>query len=150
MSIHISVRAIICDNDELFLCSNSGNHLPCWCLPGGGLEKGETILDGIKRELLEEFGVIAEIGELLYIRELLNLDEDLNQIEFYFMVNNPKIFRSIDMSKAITAHEIEDYTFITIDKLNEYIVKPDILFKLMLELKNNNYIQSTKYIGNVK
>jgi len=150
MSIHISVRAIICDNDELFLCSNVGNHLPCWCLPGGGLEKGETLPDGMKRELLEEFGVIAEIGELLYIRELLDLDRDLNQIEFYFMINNPKVFRSIDMSKAVTAYEIADYTFIAIDKLNEYIVKPEILFKLMTELKKNNYIQSTKYIGNVK
>ena len=104
----------------------------------------------MKRELLEEFGVIAEIGELLYIRELLDIDRNLNQIEFYFMINNPKVFRSIDMSKAATAYEIADYTFISIDKLNEYIVKPEILFELMTELKKNNYIQSTKYIGNVK
>ena len=150
MSIHISVRAIICYNDELFLCSNAGNHLPCWCLPGGGLEKGETLPEGMKRELLEEFGVTAEVGELLYIRELLDFDKNLNQIEFYFMINNPEAFRSIDMSKAITAYEIESYTFIDIDKLYEYNVKPEILSEIMPELKKNDYVQHIKYIGNVK
>ena len=84
------------------------------------------------------------------VRELLALDKNLNQIEFYFMINNPRVFRSIDMSKAATAYEIEDYTFIAIDKLNEYTVKPEILFELMTKLKKSNYIQSTKYIGNVK
>lgn len=148
MNIRISIRAIICDNDEIFLCSNAANKPSCWCLPGGRLEENETLPEGLSRELFEEFGVQAEIGELLYVRELL--DERNNHIEFLFMVNNPQVFRNIDMSKASTSYEIEDYSFIEIDKINKYTVKPEILYTLMQELKNSGYVQSTKYIGNVK
>lgn len=148
MSIRISVRAIICDNDEIFLCSNVANKPSCWCLPGGRLEENETLPSGLKRELFEEFGVHVEVGNLLYIRELL--DKNNNCVEFFFMINNPKIFRTVDMEKASTAYEIEKFSFFKINKLSHINVKPEILSELMHELKNNNYIQPIQYIGNVK
>ena len=33
---------------------------PGWLLPGGGVERGETIFDSAKREIREEAGIIAE------------------------------------------------------------------------------------------
>src|SRR6185295_1254621 len=33
---------------------------PGWLLPGGGVERGETILDSTKRGVREEAGIIAE------------------------------------------------------------------------------------------
>ena len=33
---------------------------PGWLLPGGGVERGETIFDSAKREVREEAGIIAE------------------------------------------------------------------------------------------
>ncbi len=38
-------------------------------LPGGGQQHGETLVEAVRRECLEEIGAEVEVGPLLYIRE---------------------------------------------------------------------------------
>ncbi|WP_420175403.1 NUDIX hydrolase [Luteococcus sp. OSA5] len=45
-----------------------GGHTPAWTCPGGGIEFGETIPQGIARELQEETGYQVEVGRLLGVR----------------------------------------------------------------------------------
>ena len=35
-----------------------------WVFPGGQVEVGETVIDAVKREIMEETGVSIEVGEL--------------------------------------------------------------------------------------
>ncbi len=42
-----------------------------WSLPGGRLEAGEYLADGLRREVLEETGLEVEIGELVGIFEVV-------------------------------------------------------------------------------
>jgi 8-oxo-dGTP diphosphatase len=48
--------------------------LPVWVLPGGGLDAGETPLDGVKREVEEESGckveIIRQVAEYLPVNNL--------------------------------------------------------------------------------
>lgn len=55
----LGVRAVVLDaQGHVFLVRHS--YAPGWLLPGGGVERGETIFDAVKRELEEEGGLIVE------------------------------------------------------------------------------------------
>ena len=62
-----TVKAIIFHEGKMLLINNG-------LLPGGGVETGETILDALKRELLEEIGATVEnvkpIGTVVQYRDL--------------------------------------------------------------------------------
>lgn len=49
-----------------------------YVFPGGGVECEETLEEGVAREVLEEFGIIVEVKEKLYFRQIgEELDEYL-------------------------------------------------------------------------
>ena len=43
-----------------------------WELPGGQIELGESLIDGLKREVHEECGLDVDIGRLLHVRSNLS------------------------------------------------------------------------------
>jgi len=57
----LGVRAVVVDKDDrVFLVKHS--YVAGWHLPGGGVETGETFLEALRRELVEE-GRIELVGE---------------------------------------------------------------------------------------
>src|SRR4029079_18590131 len=56
----LGVRAAVIGNEGILLVRHT--YSPRWILPGGGVERGETVYEALARELLEESG-IAVAGE---------------------------------------------------------------------------------------
>jgi len=54
----IGVRAIILDGDRVLLIRHS--YVPGWHLPGGGVDKRETLVEAVRREVREEVGLALE------------------------------------------------------------------------------------------
>jgi len=57
-SMTIGVRALVIDSEGRLLLIQP-RYAEGWTLPGGGLERGETVLEALARELKEETAVIV-------------------------------------------------------------------------------------------
>lgn len=67
-----AVRALVLDRDDhvLLVRFRFPSGVEVWTLPGGGLEDGETVEEGLRRELYEELGLTGvEIGPHVWSRE---------------------------------------------------------------------------------
>ncbi len=53
-----------------------------WCPPGGGIQFAENAHEALKREFLEETGLIVEPGELLFVNEFMQ--PPLHAMELFF------------------------------------------------------------------
>lgn len=125
----ITTRGIVFYDGKL-LCARLKNYRDgtegqkdYWCIPGGGLKFGESILDGVEREMIEETGIKPQIGNLLYVQQYNDNGTDF--IEFFFNITNPKDYLNIDLAKT-THGEIEIAQIDFVDPANTYIL-PEFL-----------------------
>ena len=115
MQRRVNVRGIIVsDQGEIFcqqLTANDGKGRNFWCTPGGGLKCGESLLDGLRREMIEETGVEPEIGRLLFIQQFAESGEQSapgpnEQLEFFFLITNWQDYQHINLGQ--TSHGVEE------------------------------------------
>jgi ADP-ribose pyrophosphatase YjhB (NUDIX family) len=124
----VSTRGIIFKDGKL-LCQRlkngrDGKIRDYWCTPGGGLDIGEPLRDGLYREMIEETGIAPKIGKLLFIQQFSE-DGAKEEMDFIFHIENPEDYEVIDLSA--TSHgelEIEHVEFIV---PREHTVLPKFL-----------------------
>lgn len=56
-----------------------------WSIPGGRLELGETLAEGVRRELREETGLEVEVGELIEAFERIDSGPD-GRPRFHYVI----------------------------------------------------------------
>lgn len=117
----VCVRGIIYKNGKLFcqqLKDKAGQPKDFWCTPGGGLELGESLTEGLYREMIEETGVEPKIGRLLFVQQFSdnnkgNLTHDESeQMEFFFHIENPEDYEAIDEQASHYDAEIAGCDFV--------------------------------------
>jgi ADP-ribose pyrophosphatase YjhB (NUDIX family) len=69
--LRVTVNGLFVDSDEVLLIHQMTlPEVDCWDLPGGGLEPQESVIDGLKREVQEETGILSfEIIRLLTVTD---------------------------------------------------------------------------------
>ena len=71
----VGIGAIIVHGDRVLLVRRATEPLQGeWSVPGGMLELGERLQDGVRREVLEETGLVVEPGEVLDVFDSIFTD----------------------------------------------------------------------------
>lgn len=76
------VYAVILKEGKVLMVKNKKYNN--WTLPGGGVEKGETLEQAAIREVWEETGLTVEIGKLLAVNETFRQKENNHVLFFTF------------------------------------------------------------------
>lgn len=73
-------------NRFLYLLRTDNKNTPSWGIPGGKIEKEETLLEGLERECMEEIGFWASGSKLIPIQKFIN--KAFTYHTFFCEVNN--------------------------------------------------------------
>jgi 8-oxo-dGTP diphosphatase len=69
----VGVGGVVIENGKALLIRRGSEPLlGQWSIPGGTLELGETILEGVARELAEETGITVRVLDLIEVFERIN------------------------------------------------------------------------------
>ena len=56
-----------------------------WSIPGGGLDTGETIIEGVRRELFEETGINVRVLSQIETLERIVLDQ-AGKVQYHYVI----------------------------------------------------------------
>ncbi len=85
-----------------------------WGVPGGVLELGETVIDGVRREVREECGIEIEVGPLLGVFEPQQRD-DAGRLRYHYVVLD-YLARYVS-GKLRAADDADDARWVALDAL---------------------------------
>lgn len=113
----IRITAIVLRNDRILLVEQNVDDKRGWSLPGGGLDEGETLEVGIRRELQEETGIKVQVKELLYLCDYIRNDKHVVHITFLAEAPNDELGET---TPGLDDNPIKSIAYIPVSELERY------------------------------
>lgn len=111
----VGVGAVVFRGDEVLLIKR-GN-APArgkWAIPGGVLHLGETIRDGIAREVLEECQIEIEVGDVIDVLDAVIRDAE-GRIQYHYVLCD--FLATYKAGQVIPSSDVLDAKWFTFNKI---------------------------------
>lgn len=82
--IRTSAKALIIKDGKMLAIKIKDGEEEWFIMPGGGQEAEETLPETLKREVLEEMGVLVEVKDLVFVIEGVH-GEDFHRVDMVFL-----------------------------------------------------------------
>ncbi|MFD2176658.1 NUDIX domain-containing protein [Veronia pacifica] len=131
-NVRVSVRAVCYRDNSLLLAEHRDDRGLWYILPGGGVQHNETLDQAFDRELMEETGGEATMGDILFVREVLAdrlntsyLPAHLHQLELFVETTD---FKVVAEPKDFDKDQI-GYVWMPLDQLDDILFFPKAMVK---------------------
>lgn len=119
--LRIRVCGICIENDRILMIRHRfvGDENIFWSPPGGGMQFGESAPETLKREFLEETGLIVEAGKMLFVNEFIQ--PPLHAVELFFEIKtfSGSIIKGLDPEFSEKNQLIQEVRFMSLEEINQ-------------------------------
>ena len=142
---NIRVTGILIENNEILIVRQKLSESREWSLPGGRLERGETLEQGLKRELKEETGLDVQVDQLLYLCDVNVSNNTILHITFLVSRTGGELTLP---TNEYDTNPIHDVKFVSVDELSDYGFSERFIQLIKQGFpKHGNYAGDKKNIG---
>ena len=123
----VGVGGIVIDGDRVLLVQRATEPLKGqWSIPGGALELGESLTEGVARELPEETGVAVEPTEVVEVlNRVLKTPEGL--VKYHYVLIDYLCHPLNAATVPTAASDAGDARWVARADLGDYQLRPDML-----------------------
>lgn len=128
-SPRLAVRALILHENRLLLVNAyPGDKSDLWCAPGGGVERGTSLHENLRREVAEETGLMIGIGPLALVNEFHDPATGFHQVDLLFRAWIAS--GRIEAAPADPEGVVNRRRFFSLDEMAGIRFKPDSLSEI--------------------
>ena len=114
--------------DGFLLCRHEKPGKEYWLLPGGGVHAGESLLEGLRRELQEELGISDELpleGPVALVDSIAPANSARQKHVVHIIFAADLTGRSLE---AVTSEDaaVQGHRLFTFDELHDVVLHPPI------------------------
>lgn len=119
----VRVAIVILQEDKILLVQHKKKDRKYWVLPGGRVDFGESLIEAIKREMLEEANIKVKVGNLIFISDAISPDDNNKRHIINIFFEGKIIGGNLKIGKEEILQQIE---FVPISQLDKLIFYPAV------------------------
>lgn len=116
-AFQVRVTGVLIEDGRLLLVKQKLSEARSWSLPGGRLERGETLEQGVVREIKEETGLDVRVERLLYLCDAEASGHELLHVTFALVRTGGEVTLPTNEHDANPIHDVR---FVPIGELTAF------------------------------